>query len=312
MTGPGRRPAQLAELFTSSWDLGGRRLPSPAVLACAAVGVVLLAVVAANRWGSPTDEYSYWLGGDRLRLGQPLYDPNMTSVTPYAYRYPPPLAQLLAPVTAVVSGPVFTALWTGAMFVALWWIAGRKPLVAIALVAFLPVAVEFWYRNVHLLLAAVIVLAIRRWPALFAVGAAVKLAPGLGVLYLLLRRRFRDAAIAIGVGVAILAISLLIGPDEWSTFLGTLSARGPADEAAIVAVPYFVRALLGLVLTVVAATLPERWGEPVLVVAIVVALPTLWFTALSTLVALWPFLVANRGRTPVVAGAPVAAPIGTT
>ena len=38
--------------------------------------------------------------------------------------------------------------------------------------------------------------AIRRWPVLFAVGAAIKIAPGLGIVYLAARGRWRDAAIA--------------------------------------------------------------------------------------------------------------------
>jgi hypothetical protein len=50
---------------------------------------------------------------------------------------------------------------------------------------------------------------------------------------------------------------------------------------------------VGLALAIVAGRLEPRIGEPLLVVAIVVALPTLWFTALSTLVALVPLIWAG-------------------
>jgi hypothetical protein len=44
------------------------------------------------------------------------------------------------------------------------------------------------------------------------------------------------------------------------------------------------------VLVFIGARLEPRLGEPLLVVAVVVALPTLWFTALSTLVAIVPLV----------------------
>ena len=71
------------------------------------------------------------------------------------------------------------------MLLSLWWLAGRDVLLALALIAFPPVAVEFWYRNIHLILAVLIVLAIRGIPALYSVGALIKFSPGLGIPFLL-------------------------------------------------------------------------------------------------------------------------------
>ena len=48
------------------------------------------------------------------------------------------------------------------MGLALFWLAGRDVLRTLALVAFPPVAVEFWFRNVHLFLAVLVVLGLRR------------------------------------------------------------------------------------------------------------------------------------------------------
>ena len=130
--------------------------------------------------------------------GLPLYDPTATSVVPYAYWYPPVFAQVLVPVALVLPSLWFTAAWTLLMLVCLWWLAGRNVLVALALVAFPPVAVELWFRNIHLVLAVLLVVAVRR-PPLFPVAAAIKLAPG-SASTRWRPGRYRDACLSVGVG----------------------------------------------------------------------------------------------------------------
>ncbi len=61
-------------------------------------------------------------------------------------------------------------------------------------------------------------------------------------------------------------------------------------------IPYFVRLAAGVILTVVAGLIRPRIGEPLLVVAITVALPTLWLNALSTLIAIVPIVVFGFDR----------------
>ena len=269
-------------------EVRGLRLPSPALLALAAIGGCLLLVVAANRWGSQQDEHAYWLAGQRLLAGAPLYDPTATAVTPYAYWYPPPLAQVMAPISAVLSSTQFSWAWTGLLLACLLWLGRGRPLVALALVAFLPVAVELWFRNVHLVLAVIVALAILRWPWMFALGAIIKLAPGLGIVYLLVRRRWRDALIAVAVGLVIAVVSALLDPGAWADFIDTIRGRGPGDIAGLVPIPYIIRALIGFALTIIAGRLSPRVGEPLLVIAIVVASPTLWLDAFAILAAIVP------------------------
>jgi glycosyl transferase family 87 len=267
-------------------QVGRLTVPSPLLVVLATIGAILLVVVAVNRWAVPSDEHAYWLASQRLLEGQPLYDPSATIVTPYAYWYPPVLAQILAPVAAVLPSEAFTAAWTALLLVCIWFLAGRTPLAALALIAFLPVAVELWFRNIHLVLAMLVVLGLRRWPALFAVGASIKVAPGLGIVYLAARGRWRDAVVASLVGAAILVVSFALAPDAWRQFADILTARGAGETNGFLPVPYFVRALLGFALAIVAGRLRPSLGEPLLIVAITVALPTLWFTALSMLAAI--------------------------
>lgn len=277
--------SRAAALFAPR-QVGRLTLPSPLLVVLAAIGAALLVVVAVNRWAVPSDEHAYWLASQRLLHGQPLYDPSATIVTPYAYWYPPVLAQLLAPVAAVLPSEAFTAAWTVLLLVCVWFLGGRTPLGGLALIAFLPIAVELWFRNIHLVLAMLVVLGLRRWPALFAVGATIKIAPGLGIVYLAARGRWRDAGLASAVGAAIVVASFALAPDAWREFVDILTARGAGEANGFLAVPYFVRALAGFALSIVAGRLRPSLGEPLLVVAVTIALPTLWFTGLSMLAAI--------------------------
>jgi hypothetical protein len=291
-------------LFTRG---GGETARRVALVATAAIGASLLLVVAVNRWGVPSDEHAYWLAAQRLLAGEPLYDPAATAVTPYAYWYPPVLAQALVPVSIVLPSAVFTAAWTVMMLGCLFWLAGRHVLVALALVAFPPVAIEFWFRNIHLVLAVLVVLAVRRgW--LFSVAASIKLAPGLGIPWLLAAGRRREAAVAVGVGVAILAVSVILSPDAWRDWISIVTARGPDDVASFLPIPYGVRAVAGLALAVVAGRARAPWSGVGLVIAVTIALPTLWMTGLSVLIAivpLWRMRIPSRspGSGPTAAAA---------
>jgi len=264
------------------------------LLVLAAIGASLLLVTAMARWGAPSDEHAYWLAARRIIEGQALYDPAATIVTPFAYLYPPPLAQALVPVAAVVPSWLFSVGWTVLMGLALFWLAGRDVLRALALVAFPPVAVEFWFRNVHLFLAVLVVLGLRRAAPAFAVGAAIKVSPGLGIPYLAIRGEWRTAAIATAVGAAMLALSVVLSPDAWRAYVDFALSVDPLQQSSFVAVPLPIRAAAGLIVAVIAARLPRWAGDPLLVVAVTLALPSLWFTGLSLLVGIVPLVAAER------------------
>ena len=277
------------------------------LIVLAAIGASFLFVAALCYWSIPADEHAYWLAGQRLLAGQPLYDPTATSITPYAYWYPPIVAQVLAPDQR---GRAVGGLQPGldradARAACGGWPAGtswsrsrcapsrRSPSSSCS-------------RNVHLIIAVLLVLGLRRWSGWFSVGAAIKLAPVLGIPYLALRGRLRDALVASLFGAALLVVSVALAPELWRQFIDVLRARGPADASAFLPVPYAARFVVGAALTVVAARIEPRIGEPLLVVAVTIALPTLWFTALATLAAVVP-LIRDPAPTPGLAG-PTLAP----
>ena len=287
-----RGSATVQRLFVTPVRIGQRVMPPPGLVALATVGALLLLVVATNRWSVPSDEHAYWLAARRLLDGQPLYDPQATPITPYAYWYPPVLAQALAPIVAVVPAWLFSILWTLLLLGCLWYLADRQLLVMLALIALPPVAIELWFRNVHLVLAVLVVAALRGGPDgrpwLWPIGAAIKLAPGLGIPWLAARERWRAVAVATAVGLGILAVSVVLSADAWRQWVEIVTARGPAEAAGVLQVPYLVRAVAGLVLALVAGRLRDPAGSVLLVVAITLALPTLWVDGLSLLVAIVP------------------------
>ena len=222
------RPSLVDVLFRRSVLIGRVWLPAPGVLVLAAIGAVFLIVVAVYRWPAPADELSYYIGARRLIDGVPLYDPRRrrSRRSPIGIRRPWPRRWSRSPL--IVSPAVFTAMWTVLLMGCLYWLAGRDIWIMLALIAFPPVAVELWFRNIHLVLAVLVVLGIRRWSGFYAIGAAIKFAPGLGIVYLAVRRRWREAAAGLAVGLAILVVSVLLNPAAWAQFVDITTDSGTA------------------------------------------------------------------------------------
>ncbi len=229
MIGPrsGRAPTAGTSRFRRLFDRGSWSVP-PIVLAPALLGGVLLAVVVATSWPYFADEHAYWTAAQRFAAGQPLYDASAPVFTPYAYWYPPVLAQVLSPLTLVAPDWLFSAAWTALVVACLWYLSGRNLLVALALIAFLPVALELQARNVHLVIAALIVLALRRSWLFWIPATALKLAPVVGVLYLVAAGRRREAVLTGIFGLALTGISVVLAPQAWTDFLHVAAGRAAA------------------------------------------------------------------------------------
>jgi hypothetical protein len=256
----------------------------------AAIGAALLAVVVVLFWRSPGDSFAYWLAAHRLMIGEAVYVTGEAAFAPYAYHYTPPLAQLLAPLTLVLGPIAYVIGYRALEILSVWYLAGRAMLPMLALIAFLPVGVELRFENIHLLMAVAVVLALARWPLLFAIAAIVKVSPGLGIVYLILRRRYRDAAITVGVGIAICIASYLLNASLWRDFVASIGDRAGITGNSLIPVPYIVRAVAGLVLTAVGGVVGGRRGELLLVAGITAANPNLalnGFAVLAAAVPIW-------------------------
>ncbi|NJD29818.1 MAG: DUF2029 domain-containing protein [Chloroflexi bacterium] len=268
---------------------GTHQLPPIGLVVLAAIGAVFLAVIVATAWPHPTDEQAYWRAAERLAAGEPVYSTaSVPGDVSYGYWYPPPLAQVLAPLTGVASAEGFSIAWTILVLGCLWWLAGRDVLVALALIAFLPVAVELRVRNVHLLLAVLLVLALRRSWVFWIPAAAIKVAPALGILYLAAARRVREAILVTVAGLLVLGASIALAPGLWGSFAEVVLGRAGTETASILPIPFAIRFVAGAALAALGGWIGGRRGEGLLVVGVTLANPTLWATALSLLVALVP------------------------
>ena len=268
-------------------------MPSPLLLILAAIGTFLLLVVATTSWSVGTDEQAYWRAATRFATGGSMYDPSaVPGDANFGYYYPPPLAQILVPLTSLISAGAFSAIWTVLLLTCLWWLGGRNVLVALALIAFLPVAIELRFRNVHLVIAVLTVLALRRSWLFWVPATAIKVAPILGVVYLASARRWKEALPVAAVGGGVLLLSVALAPTAWQDFIALVVPQAGTSEASLLPVPFPVRLAVGTALALVAGQLArqgrQRAGESLLVVALVAANPTLWVTALSLLIAIVP------------------------
>jgi hypothetical protein len=176
------------------------------------------------------------------------------------------------------------------MLLAVWDLAGRSMLKMLALLAFIPLTYSLRVENVEIFMALAVVLGLGRWPWLFSIAAIVKISPGLGIVYLALRRRWRDVVVSAAVGAAITVTSLVLAPEQWRAFLESIMSRTGMVGNSLIPVPYVVRAGAAFALTVVAGLVGRRTGELLLVVAITLANPGLslqGFAVLAAAIPIW-------------------------
>ena len=228
--------------------------PSPLVIVLAAIGASLVAIIAATEWRHFNDEYAYWLAGARL-VGR------RAAVRP---RGGPEHAVRLLVSAAAGAGAGAVDLVRGRRRVqrGLDGPAARLPVVAragatcsiaLALVAFLPVAVELRVRNVHLLLAVLVVLALRRSWAFWVPAAALKITPVLGVVYLAAAGRWRDAVEGRPCWASSCSASASRLPRRRGGSSSTSWAlRAGTDGGSLLPIPFAIRFAAGAILAVVA------------------------------------------------------------
>ncbi len=206
----------------------------PLAIAIFALGCGLIIAAAGSTLGY--DYQAYVAAAHRILDGQPLYDPSVSVAGGFAiYLYPPPFALAMIPFALV---PESVGLWAWLGLLVTAFLAG---------VALLPVR-----RDVRWL---IVLLAGLNWPFLFslklgqvgpllffacaagwrsldrpaplggsmALGALVKIQPGLLFGWAIVTRRWRAAAIGLGCVAAAAAISFVVlGPGTWTDYVDLL------------------------------------------------------------------------------------------
>jgi glycosyl transferase family 87 len=263
-----------------------------ALTGLALVGLVALPYLWVRNWERSFwgfDAFAYW----SIDLSN-LYGRSYGNTSGLgAFRYTPPVGQAFS-VLDVLPWEVFFGLYFLAMVGVLYWASGRRPLVTLALVALPPVALELYHGNVHLFMAAAIVVGFR-FPAAWAFVILAKVTPGIGALWFVFRREWRSAiTIALATGGIALA-SYLVAPHLWTEYLSAMRDNisfRPIDGYPF-DVPQVIRIPLAILLVWWGARTDRRWTVPV---AATIALPLIWWHGLSMLVAILPILREDRAR----------------
>jgi hypothetical protein len=245
-----------------------------------AYGAIGFAWIALQQGDYFHDARSYWsvdyddLYGDSLvgRFG--------------TYLYSPAFAQVLWPAT-LLPWPVFAALWSALNLTALVWMAGPMIGALLLFLPYSPVADEISTGNIHLLIAAALVIGFRQ-TASYAFPLLTKVTPGVAILWFAAAGFLRQFGVGLAVTSAFALVSILIAPQQWADWIQLLrsSAGVPIPgDIAVIPGPLWLRAGIAAVLVIIAGRRSWRWGVPV---AATLALPVTWYSGLSVLVALIP------------------------
>src|SRR5262249_7544794 len=128
---------------------------------------------------------------------------------------------------------VWVVAWATFLFCVYLWMSGRNWL---PLLAFPPILFELSMGNIHLLLAAAIVLAFP-WPAAWSFVLLTKVTPGVGLLWFGVRREWRALAIALGVTLAVVVVGFVLAPSAWLDWIRSLQQTEPSIGPNVIPIP---------------------------------------------------------------------------
>lgn len=279
-TRTGDRPA-LSSLL-NVWTHRGLRT-GLTVVASAYLVVRWYLLLTSNDPLLAVDAYTYW----SAPYSDPYPGPELGR--PGAYLYSPAFLQALAPLR-LLPWEAFHALWAAFGFAALVFLVG--PLGGALALTVLPfVFRDLLVGNIHLLLAAAIVVGVR-YPAVWTFPLLTKVTPGIGLLWFAGRREWKRMALALATTGFIALASFALAPDLWFEWLARL--RGDTQRAGDLYVALIgVRLAVGALIVLYAGWRGRAWLVPI---AVVIALPILWPDSLAILLACFPLWAHRSSR----------------
>jgi hypothetical protein len=224
------------------------------------------------------DAYSYWSIDFADLYGRAMG----SNFAVGAFRYAPPIAFLFGPFGALPWW-LYLWLWEALMLALIAWLGGRWALVLLALP---PVALELYHGNVHLLIAAAIVLGMR-YPAAWSFVLLTKITPGVGLLWFAARREWRSLAVALGATAAISAAAFVVAPHYWREWLESIFSNLAEPQSYSLPPPAPIRLPIAALIVIWGARTDRPWT---VAVAATLGLPIIWPHGLCVLAAAIPFL----------------------
>ncbi|MDQ1324590.1 MAG: hypothetical protein QG587_1926 [Chloroflexota bacterium] len=270
----------------------------PKLIPFAGVAAAVLMLVLVVAGSDPTIDVTEPFSG-KLVTGQDarsyyglnladLYEGRTNWNTIGAYPYSPAFAQLVYPLN-LLPWPMFVAAWTVLLLAAVFFLTGPRLL----LLGLVLGAMEIAGGNISLLLTLAIVAGFR-YPWTWAFVILTKITPGIGLLWFVLRREWRQLGIALGATAAIVAVSYLLMPGAWADWIALLAANsGKGGTWAAVPIPLVIRLPVGVLLLIWGAPRNQRWVVPI---AAMLALPALWYGSLSMVLGVIPLTTPEERR----------------
>jgi hypothetical protein len=250
-----------------------RTLFHAAVVSGLVFAAYLFLVAAPFKGSMAFDVVSYW----RLDLAD-IYHGRVGDLG--FFPYSPAIALLFAPFAAL-PWIVFVSGWYALLIGALVFMGRRYTLVLLAIPF---VAVDLYHGNLHLLIAAAIVLGFR-YPAAWGFVVLTKVTPGIGLLWFAVRREWRSLGIALGATAVVAAVTFVLLPSQWIAWINVLidNAGTPPPWPAL-PIPLWVRLPAAAAIIVWGARRDARWVVPV---AAAISVPALWPGAFAMVAASW-------------------------
>ena len=232
----------------------------------------LVGTVNLMRIGVGLDAHAYWVAGRALSYDRP---PGVVD----AFLYSPLFADAIRPL-ALLPWPLFYVLWAVLQALALYWLL--RPLsfrwAFPAVCVSLP---EIVNGNIHVLLAAALVLGMSGSRAVWLLPVLTKVSTGVGLLWYLARGEWRRLAEVGALLVLVVGCAYLVQPQDWNAWVEMLIRNRSAgqDGPALLV----IRLVAAVTLTVLAARADAPW---MLAFALVLANPVSWATGLTMLAAI--------------------------
>jgi hypothetical protein len=266
-----------AERLQAALDRWGSAARDGTVVA--GLGFALLIALGVLSIGN--DSHAYW-------TADPFHPYTQAGPSQFdAYFYSPAFVQALIPLKWL-PWPAFAGLWAAGLVLVLAALTGRLLILAILLP---PVFIELAVGNIHLLMAAAVVLGFR-WPAAWAFILLTKVSPGVGLLWFAVRREWRSLAISLIATALVVGASFVIAPSAWFEWIQVVATRNPgtADQHAVLTwLPLAVRLPVAAALVVWGALMDRRWVLPV---AVLVSMPVIWPNSFVVLLAIIPIVTS--------------------
>ena len=209
----------------------------------------------------------------------------------HAFLYAPVVAQLLAVVNWVPAEAFYAGL-AALSIASLVYLVGPRWAGAALLVPLPPLWQDLLTVNIHLILAAMVVVGFRH-PATWSIVMLTKVTPGIGLAWFAVRREWRAVGLALVTTATVILLSVVVAPQLWGEWLGLLGTNSTGSPQGLyVPVPLALRLVLAFALVIWGARGNRQWTVPA---AAFLGLPIIWlFDGLAILAGVAGVLYRTR------------------